>query len=168
MTDTWRPPDAPTARAEREYAALFRIHQRHADSAARRARPGLTPMIGPSEAVRLLVSLAAGSAVVEDGEDSVDAADLAAALTLMPKVRAEVDQFEASLLIIARAQGTTWQELAFWLGLGSAQAARQRYERLVLRTAQDHAPADSQSGHKEPLRQRRDPAGRPAPSVLSR
>ena len=47
-------------------------------------------MVGPSEAVRLLVSLAAGSAVVEDGEDDVDAADLTAALTLMPRVRAEV------------------------------------------------------------------------------
>ena len=98
-----------------------------------------------------MVSLAAGSAVVEDGEDDVDAADLTAALTLMPKVRAEVDELETSLLIIARSQGMTWQELAFWLGLGSAQAARQRYQRLALRTAPDHAPADSPRGHKEPL-----------------
>lgn len=97
-------------------------------------------MIGPSEAVRLLVSLAAGSAVAEDGEDSVDAADLTAALTLMPMVRAEVDQLEASLLMIARARGMTWQELGFGLGLGSAQAARQRYERLARRTAPDGAP----------------------------
>jgi hypothetical protein len=146
VNDAWTPPDAPKARVEREYAALFRIHQRHADSAARRARPGLTPTVGPSEAVRLLVSLAAGSAVVEDGEDDVDAADLTAALTLMPNVRAEVDRLEASLLIIARARGMTWQELAYWMGLGSAQAARQRYERLALRTAPDHAPADPQRG----------------------
>ena len=108
-------------------------------------------MIGPGEAVRLLVSLAAGSAVVEDGEDDVDAADLTAALTLMPRVRAEVDELETSLLIIARSQGMTWQELAFWLGLGSAQAARQRYERLALRTAPDHAQADADRRHKEPL-----------------
>ena len=80
-------------------------------------------MIGPGEAVRLLVMLAGGSAVVEDGEDAVDAADLTAALTLMPMVRTEVDQLEASLLMIARGQGMTWQELAFGLGLGSAQAA---------------------------------------------
>ena len=108
-------------------------------------------MIGPGEAVRLLVGLAAGSAVLEDGEDDVDAADLTAALTLMPKVRAEVDELETSLLIIARSQGMTWQELAFWLGLGSAQAARQRYERLALRTAPDHPPADAPRGHKKPL-----------------
>ena len=150
MTETWTPPDPPKARAEREYAALFRIHERHADSPTRRARPGRTPLIGPVEAVRLLVSLAAGSSVVEDGEDDVDTADLTAALTLMARARVEIDELEASLLIIARGQGMTWQELAFWLGLGSAQAARQRYERLARRTA----PADPQRGHEEPLRRR--------------
>ena len=98
-------------------------------------------MVGPAEAVRLLVGLAAGSLVTEDGEDAVDAADLTAALTLMPVVRAEVDQLEASLLMIARGQGMTWRQLAFGLGLGSAQAARQRYERLVLRTASDQVSA---------------------------
>ena len=141
MTDTWTPPDASEARAEREYAALFRIQQRHADTPARRDRGRHPAMIGPGEAVRVLVGLAAGSAVAEDGEDAVDAADLTAALTLMPMVRAEIDQLEASLLIIARGQGMTWQELAFGLGLGSAQAARQRYERLSRRAAPDNVPA---------------------------
>ena len=92
--------------------------------------------------------------MVEDGEDDVDTADLTAALTLMARARVEVDELEASLLIIARGQGMTWQELAFWLGLGSAQAARQRYERLARRTAPDHPPADPQRGHEEPLRRR--------------
>jgi hypothetical protein len=109
-------------------------------------------MIAPGEAVRLLVMLAAGSAVVEDGEEAVDAADLTAALTLMPMVRAEIDQIEASLLTIARGQGMTWQELAFGLGLGSAQAARQRYERLNLRAAPaDNVPA---SPHDDVLQRR--------------
>jgi hypothetical protein len=94
-------------------------------------------MVSPGEAVRVLVSLAAGSAVLADGEDAVDVADLTAALTLVPWARAELDQLEASLLIIARAEGMTWQELAFGLGLGSPQAARQRYERLALRTSSD-------------------------------
>jgi hypothetical protein len=110
-------------------------------------------MIAPGEAVRLLVMLAAGSAVADDGEEAVDAADLTAALTLMPMVRAEVDQLEASLLMIARGQGMTWQELAFGLGLGSAQAARQRYERLNRRAAPDNVPA---SPHDGVLRQGRD------------
>ena len=128
---------------------------------------GKQPMIGPGEAVRLLVSLAAGSAVVENGEDDVDAADLTAALTLMPKVRAEVDELETSLLIIARSQGMTWQELAFWLGLGSAQAARQRYERLALRTAPDHAPPEANRGIRSRYRQRSRPVRRPATDVLA-
>jgi hypothetical protein len=114
-------------------------------------------MIGPGEAVRLLVGLAAGSAVAEDGEEAVDAADLSAALTLMPLVRAEIDQLEASLLLIARGQGMTWQELAFWLGLGSAQAARQRYERLNLRAAPDSVPASRRAeGEATSLSNRRE------------
>lgn len=72
-----------------------------------------------------------------------DVADLTAALTLMPRVRAEIDQIEAALLMITRARGMTWQEIAFGLGLGSAQAARQRYERLAVRTAPDHASEGS-------------------------
>src|SRR5215472_10913266 len=94
VNESWNPPDAPRARAERAYAALFRIYQRHADEPARRDRGRHPAMIGPSEAVRVLVSLAAGSAVVEDGEEPVDAADLTAALTLVPSARAEMDQFE--------------------------------------------------------------------------
>jgi hypothetical protein len=116
-------------------------------------------MIAPGEAVRLLVGLAAGAAFVEDGEEAVDAADLTAALTLMPMVRAEVDQLEASLLMMARGRGMTWQELAFGLGLGSAQAARQRYERLTRRAAPDNVPA---SPHNDVLQGR----GSPGPFAL--
>jgi hypothetical protein len=140
VTDSLTPPDASRARAEREYTALFRIQERHADTPERRDRGRHPAMIGPGEAVRVLVGLAAGSIVAEDGEDAVDAADLTAALTLMPLVRAEIDQLEASLLMIGRGQGMTWQELAFGLGLGSAQAARQRYERLNLRAAPGNVP----------------------------
>lgn len=133
MTEQWTPPDAGQARSEREYTALFRIQERHAGTPGRRDRARHPAMISPGEAVRLLTLLASGTPV-EDGEDPVDAADLTAALTLMPLVRAEADQMEASLLTIARGRGMTWQELAFGLGLGSAQAAQQRYERLSRRT----------------------------------
>ncbi len=44
---------------------------------------------------------------------------------------------ESSLLMMARGRGMTWQEIAFGLGLGSAQAARQRYERLADRADSD-------------------------------
>jgi hypothetical protein len=145
MQDPWNPPNAHQARAEREYTALFRIYERHANEPARRDRGRHPAMISPGEAVRILVSLAAGSALAEDGEEPVDAADLTAALTLVPQARAELDQLEASLLMIARGQGMTWQELAFGLGLGSAQAARQRYERLVHRTTPGAPASDAQA-----------------------
>lgn len=90
-------------------------------------------MTGPEEAVRLLVGLAAGSTPIEDDEEIVDSDDLLAGLTLLPKARAGIDELEASLMVVARARGMTWQELAFGLGLGSPQAARQRYERLTRR-----------------------------------
>lgn len=85
------------------------------------------------EAATLVMALA-GGAELDEGEEPVDQADLMAALTLIPHVRAEVDALEAGLLQVARGRGMTWQAIAFGLGLGSAQAARQRYERLTVRT----------------------------------
>ena len=41
---------------------------------------------------------------------------------------------EVGLLTMAKGRGMTWQELAYGLGLGTAQAARQRHERLRSRT----------------------------------
>ena len=143
MTDPWNPPAASRARAAREYTALFRLHERHAATPERRGRGRLPQLVAPQEAVRLLTGLAAGSVPLTDGEEPVDRADLTAALTLLPLVRAEIDQLEASLLLIARGEGMTWQELAFGLGLGSAQAARQRYERLALRTAGEGTSKES-------------------------
>jgi hypothetical protein len=52
------------------------------------------------------------------------------ALTLMPLVRAELDELELSLLTMARGRGMSWSQVAFGLGLGSAQAAQQRFDRL--------------------------------------
>ncbi len=46
---------------------------------------------------------------------------------------------EAGLLTMARGREMTWQEIAFGLGLGTAQAARQRHERLQAR-GEDERP----------------------------
>ncbi len=62
----------------------------------------------------------------------MDHADITAALSLVPLVRGEM----------ARSRGTTWQEIAFGLGLGTPQAARQRYERPAGRVAADAADAE--------------------------
>ncbi|MEV4466631.1 DNA-binding protein [Micromonospora echinofusca] len=135
MTDSFTPPDAGASRAHRTYAALHRISERHAGTEARRRRHTNPYLPDTHEAVALVTALAAGGAEVEPGEEPVDDADLVAALTLVPHLRAEVDTMEAGLLTLARSRGLTWQQIAYGLGLGSAQAAKQRYERLSARTA---------------------------------
>lgn len=60
------------------------------------------------------------------GED-----DLLAALTLLPAARAELDQAEAALLFTARARGLSWPRISRAMGLGSPQAAQQRFERVT-------------------------------------
>lgn len=90
-------------------------------------------MLDPLGAIRLVAALAGGVHSPGPDEPDVDDADVVAALGLVPKARAEMDQLEALILRIARERGMTWQEIAFGLGLGSTQAARQRYERLVKR-----------------------------------
>ncbi|SCL46540.1 hypothetical protein GA0070606_1005 [Micromonospora citrea] len=136
MTDhVFATPDAGRARAERTYSALHHIAERHAGTETRRRRHTNPYVPDTYEAVALVTALAAGGAEVEPGEEPVDDADLVAALTLVPHLRAEVDTMEAGLLTLARARGLTWQQIAYGLGLGSAQAAKQRFERLSARTA---------------------------------
>ncbi|KDN83201.1 hypothetical protein [Kitasatospora cheerisanensis] len=136
--DPFSPPDAEAARTQRVYTSLFRIAERHAATDEQRRRQTNPAMLGPHEAVRLVAFLLSGAALAEEGEPEVDRADVTAALTLLPLVRAELDELEAGLLTMARGRGMTWQEIAFGLGLGTPQAARQRHERLNDRTA----PAD--------------------------
>ena len=96
-------------------------------------------MLGPHEAVRLVTFLLSGAAEPESGEPEVDQDDITAALSLIPQARGEMDALEASLLQMARGRGLTWQEIAFGLGLGTPQAARQRFERLANRTNENDA-----------------------------
>lgn len=134
MTDSFTAPDAGRARAHRTYDALHRIAERHAGTETRRRRHTNPYVPDTYEAVALVTALAAGGAETEPGEEPVDDADLVAALTLVPHLRAEVDTMEAGLLTLARGRGLTWQQIAYGLGLGSAQAAKQRFERLSART----------------------------------
>ncbi len=132
--DPFTPSDPGLTRAHREYASLSRIAERHAADEGRRRRQVHPTVLGAHEAVRLVTFLLSGSAHREEGEPEVDHADITAALTLLPRARAEMDELEASLLLTARGRGLTWQEIAFGLGLATPQAAKQRYERLAGRT----------------------------------
>ncbi|MER6015887.1 DNA-binding protein [Streptomyces bluensis] len=136
-TDPFTPPRPEQARAQRVYASLFRIAERHAATDEQRRRQVHPSVLGPHEAVRLVSFLLSGAARPDDGEPEVDQADITAALSLVPLVRGEMDELEAGLLQMARGRGMTWQDIAFGLGLGTPQAARQRYERLAARAATD-------------------------------
>jgi hypothetical protein len=67
--------------------------------------------------------------------------DLSAALSLLAAARSDLDRTEAGLLLVARAEGLTWAQIAEALGLRTAQAGQQRYERVAARLAGE-APAD--------------------------
>ncbi|MFF4696385.1 DNA-binding protein [Streptomyces chattanoogensis] len=136
-TDPFTPPQPDQARAHRVYASLFRIAERHAATDEQRRRQAHPSLVGPHEAVRIVSFLLSGAAELDDGEPEVDQADITAALSLVPLVRGEMDELETGLLRMARGRGMTWQEIAFGLGLGTPQAARQRYERLASRAASD-------------------------------
>lgn len=128
-------------RAQREYAGLQHIAKRHGSTAELRARQAHSETLEPYGATRIVAGLAAGGLFAESDEAEVDGTDLMAALTLIPKVRSELDELEAALLLAARHSGITWQHIAYGLGVGSAQAARQRYERLVRRTSAEDGSA---------------------------
>jgi hypothetical protein len=53
-----------------------------------------------------------------------------AALTLLTAARAELDQTEAALLFTARSQRLSWSRISRAMGLGSPQAAQQRFDRV--------------------------------------
>ena len=53
-----------------------------------------------------------------------------AALSLLAAARAELDQSEAALLFTARSQGLSWPRISRAMGLGSPQAAQQRFDRV--------------------------------------
>jgi len=126
-------PSPETARRARTHTALFHLAERHANSDEARARLVNAHMAGPHEVVRSVAYLAAGSADYLTDEPHVDADDLSAALTLVPELRGELDELEIGLVEMARGRGMTWAEVAFALGLGSAQGAHQRHDRLSQR-----------------------------------
>jgi glutathione S-transferase len=66
--------------------------------------------------------------------DHLGEAGLLAALALLPAARAEVDQIEAALLFTARARGLPWARISQAMGLGSPQAAQQRFGRVTGRS----------------------------------
>ena len=70
---------------------------------------------------------------------AVVAADVLVGLEVVGELRQALDRLELGLMRIGRKRSLTWQQLADALGMGSRQAAMQRYERLGLVTASDYS-----------------------------
>jgi hypothetical protein len=68
-----------------------------------------------------------------------DEAEVLAALAAVPAVRADLDRVERELIGAARALGVGWPTIAQALGLGSRQAAEQRWLRLRGGSSRDPA-----------------------------
>ena len=95
--------------------------------------PWQPPGVGPDDVTLLRFAMRQANASV--GEASHQ--DLRAALSLIRTARADLDALEAGLILIARAEGLTWPEVARHLGVRSPQAAQQRFQRVSSRTRDD-------------------------------
>lgn len=95
--------------------------------------PWLPPGSMPDDVTLLRFAMwRANSAVGEASHD-----DVRAALTLLESARADLDALEAGLMLIARAEGLTWPDIAKQLGVKSPQAAQQRFQRVSTRAQVD-------------------------------
>jgi hypothetical protein len=63
-----------------------------------------------------------------------DVSDLLAALQLAGQDQSLAEGREANVVTLLRVKGVSWRAIAQYRGLESAQAARQRYERLTQRS----------------------------------
>ena len=115
-------PDSDQQQSARELSARTRLLDAGASSLPR--APWLHRTQPPSavDLVRFAVWRGQG--------DQVDD-EVMAALALLPAARAEMEQVETALLFTARAQGLSWGRISRAMGLGSAQAALQRFDRLT-------------------------------------
>lgn len=70
---------------------------------------------------------------------TADHDDLRAALRLVESAREDLAALEAGLLLVSRAEGLTWPDIAQQLGVKSPQAAQQRFLRASSRSTQPAA-----------------------------
>jgi hypothetical protein len=103
--------------AQRRLAARFGT----ATATGNRGRPH-EPQ--PAELIQRVIAAAAS------GQPAADNTDIRSALALVAADRWATESREANLITLARQRQLPWREIAQHLGLGSEQAAQQRYQRL--------------------------------------
>lgn len=88
-----------------------------------------------------LARFALWRATSQVGEGST--AELEAGLALIDSARSDLDALETALVFTARAEGLTWARIAEVMGMGSPQAAQQRYQRTSERPGQSERESSS-------------------------
>lgn len=130
----WRPAPVPPSAVDVLQLAAWWGARRPAPDPARAT--GTDPAAGTVADTAAHTSPSPGTVAGTSPDADDDAREVAlAALALLPAARAELDQLETALLLLARSAGLTWGRMAEALGLGSPQACQQRSERLAQRTA---------------------------------
>lgn len=88
--------------------------------------PWLPPGAMPEDVTLLRFAMWRANSTIGDASHD----DLRAALSLVESARADLDALEAGMMLIARAEGLTWPDIARRLGVKSPQAAQQRFQRV--------------------------------------
>ncbi|MCD2264016.1 hypothetical protein K3888_15055 [Dietzia aurantiaca] len=89
------------------------------------------------------------------GVGRVEHADVRAALALVETAREDLDALESALILIARAEGLTWPDIARQLRVRTPQAAQQRFRRVSTRVeaAREGAGGGDEADDEEAVRQ---------------
>jgi hypothetical protein len=122
------PPDSDQRQSSREQSS--RQHLLDAGASSLPRAPWLHPAQPPSAVDLVRFAVWRGQSDEVDDEE-VDDGEVVAALSLLPAARAEMEQLETAVLFTARARGLSWGMISRAMGLGSAQAALQRFDRLT-------------------------------------
>ncbi|MCE7001833.1 hypothetical protein LWC34_03135 [Kibdelosporangium philippinense] len=116
---------------DREQQILSQL-RRYLPNGHKEGHPGIFNM------AQMVSACAFGSAKHDDSRreaglptiDEVTAADMVAALSLVPQIRIDLDNIEAKLIEAALDRGETFESLGEVFGL-TRQGMRQRYQRLL-------------------------------------
>lgn len=126
----------PDESAEMEAVESARRRLRDVGAEALPRPPWSPPGAPPDDAT--LIAFVVWRANMAVGDASP--AEIRAALRLLDSARSNMDALESAVLLIARAEGLTWPEIASELGVRSPQAAQQRAQRVSSRASSDDRP----------------------------
>lgn len=125
---------ASTECSDQSVAALEAAARAHLTTKRLRDSLPRGPWLGKNQPVEdcTLLRAVSWAATADPGRLDMPS-DVLDALTLLGSARRELDQLEAGLLFLVRAEGVSWGSIGAALGLRTPQAAQQRADRVTAR-----------------------------------